>query len=69
MSDFAYEYFNTELDKLPLSELKKIYEKVKSLIFAKDETASSAFSRPLGGFEEGFYMSPDFDETPECFNW
>ena len=67
MSDFAYEYFNTELDKLPLPELTKIYEKVKKLIFAKNENDSSTFSRPLGGFEEGFYMSPDFDETPECF--
>jgi hypothetical protein len=25
------------------------------------------FKRQLGGLEEGFYMSPDFDETPECF--
>ncbi len=67
MSDFAYDYFNTELDKLALPELTKIYEKVKSLILAKGDTASSAFYRPLGGFEEGFYMAPDFDETPECF--
>ena len=29
MSDFAYDYFNTELDKLALPELTKIYEKVK----------------------------------------
>ena len=23
--------------------------------------------RQLGGFEDGFYMSPDFDEPLECF--
>ncbi len=35
-------------------------------------TASSASRRktsrrPLGGFEDGFYMAPDFDEPLECF--
>ena len=29
MSDFAYNYFNSELDNLPLPELKKIFDKVK----------------------------------------
>ena len=23
--------------------------------------------RTLGGYEDGFYMAPDFDETLECF--
>ena len=26
-----------------------------------------AVRRPLGGFEDGFYMSPDFDAPLECF--
>ena len=26
-----------------------------------------AGGRPLGGFEDGFYMAPDFDEPLECF--
>ena len=29
MSDFAYKYFDSELDNLPLPELKKIFEKQK----------------------------------------
>ena len=67
MSDFAYDYFNTELDKLALPELTHIFEKVKSLISKRTNEKSSSFSRALGGLEEGFYMAPDFDETPECF--
>ena len=67
MSDFAYAYFNTELDKLAVPELKQIFEKVKSLLSSKTKTAEEPFSRKLGGLEDGFYMSPDFDETPECF--
>ena len=39
---------------------------------ASHHTASSASRRktarrPLGGFEDGFYMAPDFDEPLECF--
>lgn len=65
MSDFALAYFNTELDKLDVPSLKEILEKVKSLIAKKEGEA--AFSRKLGGLEDGFFMAEDFDETPECF--
>ena len=39
---------------------------------ARRHAASSASRgkmarRPLGGFEDGFYMAPDFDEPLECF--
>lgn len=65
MSDFALAYFNTELDKLDVPSLKEILEKVKSLIAKKE--GETAFSRKLGGLEDGFFMAEDFDETPECF--
>lgn len=67
MSDFAYSYFNTELDNLALPELTQIFEKVKSLISLRTNEKSAAFSRELGGLEEGFYIALDFDETPDCF--
>ncbi len=35
MSDFAYAYFNTELDKLDIPELEGIFEKVQSLLNKK----------------------------------
>lgn len=66
MSDFALAYFNTELDKLDVSTLTEILEKVKGLI-AKKQATEKPFTRELGGLEEGFYMASDFDETPECF--
>ena len=62
MSDFAYEYFLKELDNLTLPDLTKILDKVKTLI-AKKENDNMTFSRKLGGFEEGYYMAPDFNET------
>ena len=65
MSDFALSYFNSELDKLDLPSLKEIFEKVKSLIAEKE--SGKAFCRKLGGLEDGFFMTDDFDETPECF--
>jgi len=67
MSDFAYDYFNTELDKLAVPELTQIFEKVKTLLSQKTNSNEPGFKRQLGGLEEGFYMAPDFDETPECF--
>ena len=35
MSDFAYAYFNSELDKLDIPSLEGIYEKVQSLLEKK----------------------------------
>ena len=72
MSDFAYSYLNTELDKLEVPELTQIFEKVKSLLSKKtdnveNKSLNKPFTRKLGGLEEGFYMAPDFDETPDCF--
>ena len=67
MSDFAYDYFNTELDKLAVPELTQILEKVKTLLSQKTNSSEPDFKRQLGGLEEGFYMAPDFDETPACF--
>ena len=35
MSDFAYSYFSTELDKLDIPSLEGIYEKVQALLAKK----------------------------------
>ena len=37
MSDFAYEYFNSELDKLDIPSLQKILDKVQRLLLCKKE--------------------------------
>ena len=43
MSDFAYAYFNSELDKLDIPSLEGIFEKVQKLLAKKravaDETS------------------------------
>ena len=67
MSDFAFQYFNSELDNLPLPELTQIFDKVKSLISEKSGEKTASFTRELGGLEDGFYIAPDFNETPDCF--
>lgn len=67
MSDFAFQYFNSELEKLALPELTQIFDKVKTLISEKSGENATSFSRELGGLEEGFYIAPDFNETPDCF--
>ena len=67
MSDFAFNYFNSELDNLAVPELTQILEKVKTLLSQKTETNDTYFTRKLGGLEEGFYMASDFNETPDCF--
>ena len=41
MTDFAYAYFNTELDKLPLSDLEQVFEKVCYLISQKRNQKTS----------------------------
>ncbi len=67
MSDFAFNYFNSELEKLAVPELTQIFEKVKILLSQKTKNSDTVFTRKLGGLEDGFYIAPDFDKTPECF--
>ena len=40
MSDFAYAYFNTELEKLDVPALEEIFEKVKALLNQKRTSLS-----------------------------
>lgn len=35
MSDFAYDYFNSELDKLDIPSLQEIFDKVQRLLLSK----------------------------------
>lgn len=42
MSDFAYAYFNSELDKLDIPALEGIFEKVQSLLAKKRSVQSSS---------------------------
>lgn len=39
MSDFAYAYFNTELDKLDIPDLEGIFDKVQKLLAKKKALA------------------------------
>lgn len=55
--------FSFEEQLTLLSYLTETINK-KSAVFLSD---GKAFSRPLGGLEEGFFMAHDFDETPDCF--
>lgn len=41
MSDFAYAYFNTELDKLDIPALEGIFDKVKQLLVKKRSEQAS----------------------------
>lgn len=37
MSDFSYSYFNTEMEKMSIPDLKELIERAKDLIFKKEE--------------------------------
>ena len=42
MSDFAYDYFQTELDRLEVPELEQIMEKIQNLLSQKKSKKSHA---------------------------
>ena len=42
MSDFAYDYFNSELDKLDIPSLQEIFDKVQRLLLSKKAEQSDA---------------------------
>ena len=41
MSDFAYDYFNSELDKLDIPSLQEILDKVQRLLLSKKAEQSN----------------------------
>ena len=47
MSDFAYAYFNTELEKLDVPSLEGIFEKVQKLLAQKKSTADDSGINPV----------------------
>ena len=62
MSDFAYAYFSTELDKLSLPDLERLFEKIKGLI-AKQKEKSVSKEKVLPAFlTEMFAIA---DKEPE----
>lgn len=53
---------------LPEDQKAVVGNLVDSLLGMKDEVKSSKkHYREPGGLNGGFYMAPDFDETPDCF--
>ena len=53
MSDFAYDYFNNELDKLAVPELTQIFEKVKPA-FSKNKFQRTSFHTSAWRFGRRF---------------
>lgn len=37
MSDFAYSYFNSEMEKMSIPDLKELIERAKALLFKKEK--------------------------------
>ena len=63
MSDFAYAYFSTELDKLSLPDLEQLFEKIKGLIAKQKEKKVSKEKEVLPDFlTEMFAIA---DKEPE----
>ena len=54
------------LDFLIFKQGESVSERV-SHDAASSRSRRKKAGRTLGGFEEGFYMSPDFDAPLECF--
>ena len=61
MSDFAYAYFNSELDKLDVPSLEGIFEKVQVLL-AKKRSAQNDYSVNPSEVEK---INAVYDKIPE----
>ncbi len=61
MSDFAYAYFNSELDKLDVPSLEGIFEKVQILL-AKKRSAQNDYTVNQSEVEK---INAVYDKIPE----
>ena len=55
------------IDFLIFRQKKSIKASGEVLKTTSSRSRRKAGRRTLGGFEEGFYMAPDFNEPLECF--
>ena len=66
-----YDDLEKKFHSLPAQSFAEVSDFFDYILYKFDvkppETKEKPFERKIGGYEEGFYMAPDFDETPECF--
>ena len=68
--DMAIDLLNKEAEGLSEEQMSKVVEYIKFLKYTlKQEKSDSqdGEKRSPGGLTGKFYMSEDFDETPDCF--
>ncbi len=59
MSDFAYAYFSTELDKLSLPDLEQLFEKIKGLIAKQKEQQVEKENKDIPAFMTEMFTIAD----------
>lgn len=64
----SYDSIVAEIKALPTEDRWNLLMMlVSSLQPSENVSPKKEKKRKLGGYEAGFSMAPDFDETPDCF--
>lgn len=66
----SYDSIVAEIMALPTDKQWNLLMMLVSSLQPSEERSSpkkGCVKRKLGGYESGFSMAPDFDETPDCF--
>lgn len=66
MSDFAYAYFSTEMDKLELPQLEEIFEKAKRLILKKKTEGVTVDAEEVAKINAVYSKIPKEEQTINC---
>jgi len=62
-----YEVLEKKIECLTLEQQQSVFGYINFLLSKNQSSENKILKRQPGGLEGEFYMSPDFDETPECF--
>lgn len=62
-----YEILEKKIECLTTTQQQSVVDFVNFLLSQNEKTKNVGQKRQPGGLVGNFYMSPDFDETLECF--
>ncbi len=62
-----YEVLEKKIESLTAEQQQSVFDFVEFLFSKQTIQQKKKQKRTPGGLTGKFYMSPDFDETPDCF--
>lgn len=63
----SYASLEKKMNNLTIEQQESVFDYINFLLYRNNVNKKKTVYRTPGGLKGSFYMSDDFDKTPECF--